>query len=70
MESNGQDDPENFEYYVGLDYAQKLAIPTVLEEEDGDILHLNDEEYIRNVSSRLGIKPVRLKGVSEVIRNV
>ncbi|KAM5343655.1 hypothetical protein ACJ41O_012192 [Fusarium nematophilum] len=60
---------ENFEYHVGLDYTQQLFIPTVFEEEDGDMLTLNNETYIRERSSALGISPVRLNGVPDDLQN-
>lgn len=60
---------ERFEYNVGLDYSQQLFIPTVFEEEDGEIVQLNNETHIAEQSKNLGIDPVRLKGVPEDIRN-
>ncbi|KAH7311364.1 hypothetical protein B0I35DRAFT_452651 [Stachybotrys elegans] len=56
---------EDFEFHVGLDYTQQLFIPTVFEEEDGDIIALNDAASIAQHSASLGISPVRLKGVPE-----
>lgn len=60
---------ERFEYNVGLDYSQQLFIPTVFEEEDGEMVHLNNETHIAEKSQKLGISPVRLKGVPKDIRN-
>ncbi|VTO83006.1 unnamed protein product [Fusarium graminearum] len=53
---------EEFEYHVGLDYTQQLFIPTVFEEQDGEIIALNDAAGIAEKSKTLDISP-RLDGV-------
>ncbi|KAF5639001.1 hypothetical protein F52700_4271 [Fusarium sp. NRRL 52700] len=58
----------DFEYHVGLDYTQNLFIPTVFEEQDGEIIALNNETGIAEKSVSLGIKP-RLDGVPEDIQS-
>ncbi|KAM0349991.1 hypothetical protein ACHAP4_010109 [Fusarium culmorum] len=58
---------EEFEYHVGLDYAQQLFIPTVFEEQDGEIIALNDASGIAEKSKTLNISP-RLDGVPEDIQ--
>ncbi|KAF7547343.1 hypothetical protein G7Z17_g7800 [Cylindrodendrum hubeiense] len=60
---------ESFEYKVGLDYSQQLFIPTVFEEVDGEMIRLNNETHIADQSRKLGIDPVRLKGIPEDIRS-
>jgi hypothetical protein len=60
---------EELEYHVGLDYTQKLFIPTVFEEEDGEIIALNNETHIQRASQQRGIYPARLHGVPEDIKN-
>ncbi|KAI9162834.1 hypothetical protein HJFPF1_04428 [Paramyrothecium foliicola] len=57
-----------FEYHVGLDYAQQLFIATVFEEDDGDIFALNNQTYIAERSKQLGIEPVRLTGLPDDIK--
>nr|RBQ85967.1 hypothetical protein FVER53263_06574 [Fusarium verticillioides] len=57
----------DFEYHVGLDYTQNLFIPTVFEEQDGDIIALNNETGVAERSESLGIE-TRLDGVPEDIR--
>ena len=56
-------DDRDFEYGVGLDYKQDICIPTVFEEQDGDIVELGNKTYIDSRSRKLGIKPTRLRGV-------
>ncbi|KAF4342773.1 hypothetical protein FBEOM_3295 [Fusarium beomiforme] len=58
----------DFEYHVGLDYFQNLFIPTVFEEQDGEIIALSNETGIAEKSESLGIDP-RLDGVPEDIRS-
>ena len=53
----------DFEYHVGLDYLQEVAVPTVFAEEDGEVLRLDDHEGIANRSSELGISSPRLRSV-------
>ncbi|CZS74933.1 unnamed protein product [Fusarium graminearum] len=53
---------EEFEYHVGLDYTQQLFIPTVFEEQDGEIIALNDAAGIAEKSKSLDTSP-RLDGV-------
>ncbi|KAJ4251852.1 hypothetical protein NW762_011149 [Fusarium torreyae] len=57
-----------FEYHVGLDYTQNLFIPTVFEEQDGEIVTLNNETAILEKSQSLEITP-RLTGVPEDLQN-
>ena len=52
-----------YEYHLGLDYAQNLFIPTVFEEQDGDIITLSNDSLIQSRSQALGISPPRLNGV-------
>ncbi|KAF5708740.1 hypothetical protein FGLOB1_6279 [Fusarium globosum] len=58
----------DFEYHVGLDYMQNLFIPTVFEEQDGEIIALSNETGIAEKSVSLGIEP-RLDGVPDDIRS-
>ncbi|KAF5638398.1 uncharacterized protein FTJAE_5304 [Fusarium tjaetaba] len=58
----------DFEYHVGLDYTQNLFIPTVFEEQDGEIIALNNETGIAEKSVSLGIEP-RLDGVPDDIQS-
>ncbi|KAK2674659.1 hypothetical protein RAB80_009643 [Fusarium oxysporum f. sp. vasinfectum] len=60
---------DQFEFHVGLDYNQTISIPTVFEEDDGDILTLNNQTYIAERSRELEIEPVRLTAVPEEIAN-
>ncbi|KAL2678801.1 hypothetical protein Neosp_009552 [[Neocosmospora] mangrovei] len=60
---------EELDYRVGLDYTQKLFIPTVFEEEDGEIITLNNETHIQRASKQRGIYPARLHGVPDDIKN-
>ncbi|KAF4459164.1 hypothetical protein FALBO_14084 [Fusarium albosuccineum] len=60
---------EQYEYHVGLDYSQQLFIPTVFEEQDGDIITLNNKTEILERSTALGISPVRLDGVPDDLNN-
>ncbi|KAJ4015486.1 hypothetical protein NW752_006948 [Fusarium irregulare] len=57
---------KEFEYHVGLDYTQQLFIPTVFEEQDGEIITLNDKTAIAEKSKSLNISP-RLQGVPDDI---
>jgi hypothetical protein len=57
-----------FEYHVGLDYTQSLFIPTVFEEQDGEIIALNNETGIAEKSVSLDIEP-RLDGIPEDIQS-
>ncbi|KAF4454301.1 hypothetical protein F53441_3175 [Fusarium austroafricanum] len=61
---------DQFEFHVGLDYNQTISIPTVFEEDDGDIVELNNQTYIAERSRELEINPVRLTGVPDDIVNV
>ncbi|KAL4728777.1 hypothetical protein ACLX1H_003176 [Fusarium chlamydosporum] len=58
---------KEFEYHVGLDYTQQLFIPTVFEEQDGEIISLNDKTTIAEKSKSLKIEP-RLHGVPDDIQ--
>ncbi|KAI1028195.1 hypothetical protein LB504_012475 [Fusarium proliferatum] len=58
----------DFEYHVGLDYMQNLFIPTVFEEQDGEIIALSNETGIAEKSASLGIEP-RLDGVPDDIQS-
>ncbi|KAF5592184.1 uncharacterized protein FSUBG_10225 [Fusarium subglutinans] len=58
----------DFEYHVGLDYTQNLFIPTVFEEQDGEIIALSNETGIAEKSVSLGIEP-RLDGVPDDIQS-
>jgi hypothetical protein len=58
---------DQFEYHVGLDYYQTISIPTVFEEDDGDIVSLNNQTYIAERSKELEIEPVRLTRVPDEI---
>ncbi|KAF5543964.1 hypothetical protein FMEXI_6800 [Fusarium mexicanum] len=58
----------DFEYHVGLDYTQNLFIPTVFEEQDGEIIALSNETGITEKSVSLGIEP-RLDGVPDDIQS-
>ncbi|KAF5680072.1 hypothetical protein FHETE_616 [Fusarium heterosporum] len=60
---------DQFEFHVGLDYNQTISIPTVFEEDDGDIVTLNNQTYIAERSRELEIEPVRLTSVPEEIAN-
>ncbi|KAF4345136.1 hypothetical protein FBEOM_1012 [Fusarium beomiforme] len=60
---------DQFEFHVGLDYNQTISIPTVFEEDDGDIVTLNNQTYIAERSQELGIEPVRLTAIPEEIAN-
>jgi hypothetical protein len=57
---------KEFEYHVGLDYTQQLFIPTVFEEQDGEIIALNNKSAIAEKSKSLNISP-RLDGVPDDI---
>ncbi|KAG5756755.1 hypothetical protein H9Q70_000641 [Fusarium xylarioides] len=58
----------DFEYHVGLDYTQNLFIPTVFEEQDGEIIALNNETGIAEKSVSLGIE-TRLDGMPDDIQS-
>ncbi|KAJ4111329.1 hypothetical protein NW768_011903 [Fusarium equiseti] len=60
---------DQFEYHVGLDYYQTISIPTVFEEDDGDIVSLNNQTMIAARSAELEIEPVRLTQVPPEIAN-
>jgi len=60
---------DQFEYHVGLDYYQTISIPTVFEEDDGDIVSLNNQTMIAQRSAELEIEPVRLTQVPPEIAN-
>ncbi|KAM0227797.1 hypothetical protein ACHAPO_011275 [Fusarium lateritium] len=60
---------DQFEYHVGLDYYQTISIPTVFEEDDGDIVNLNNQTQIAERSKELEIEPARLGPVPDEIRN-
>lgn len=58
---------DQFEFHVGLDYYQTISIPTVFEEDDGDIVSLNNQTYIAQRSAELEIEPARLTRVPDEI---
>ncbi|CAG2008627.1 hypothetical protein QX201_006401 [Fusarium graminearum] len=58
---------DQFEYHVGLDYFQTISIPTVFEEDDGDIVNLNNQTHIAERSRELEIEPARLTRVPDEI---
>ncbi|KAF5230458.1 hypothetical protein FANTH_13838 [Fusarium anthophilum] len=58
----------DFDYHVGLDYTQNLLIPTVFEEQDGDIIALNNETGITEKSVFLSIEP-RPGGVPDDVQS-
>ncbi|KAL3601911.1 hypothetical protein FPOAC2_06199 [Fusarium poae] len=60
---------DQFEYHVGLDYYQTISIPTVFEEDDGDVVNLNNQTHIAERSKELEIEPPRLTRVPDEIRN-
>lgn len=53
----------NFEFHVGLDYAQDMFLPTVYEENDGDFVAINNGSVIDSKSYDLGISPTRVNGL-------
>lgn len=59
---------EEFEYHVGLDYAQQLFMPTMFAADDGIMVQLNNKSYIESESAAFGISPIRLRGVPDDIR--
>ncbi|KAF7563637.1 hypothetical protein G7046_g441 [Stylonectria norvegica] len=59
---------ESFEFHVGLDYTQQLFIPTVFEEDDGNIVTISNETVIAKHSAKMGISPVRLVDVPDDIK--
>ncbi|WZH49900.1 uncharacterized protein QYS62_011121 [Fusarium acuminatum] len=60
---------DRLEFHVGLDYNQTISIPTVFEEEDGDLVTLNNQSYIAERSRTLQIEPVRLTSLPSEILN-
>ncbi|KAJ4245037.1 hypothetical protein NW762_014245 [Fusarium torreyae] len=58
---------DQFEYHVGLDYYQTISIPTVFEEDDGDILTLNNHTLIAERSKELEISPPRLRVPDDLV---
>lgn len=60
----------DFEYHVGLDYLQNLALTTAFAEQDGEIVQLSNRSSLEEHASELGIFPTRLEGVPEDITDV
>ena len=58
----------DFEYHIGLDYAQELSYPTCHSEKDGWIVPLNRQDLVDTHSSERGISPARVTGVPEDVR--
>ena len=58
----------DFEYHIGLDYAQELSYPTCHSEKDGWIVPLNRRDLVDTHSFDRGITPVRVIGVPEDVR--
>ncbi|PKS10101.1 hypothetical protein jhhlp_001851 [Lomentospora prolificans] len=54
---------DEFEYHVGLDYAQELFYPTCYSERDGYFVSLNKAQELDTESGRLGVSPPRIEGV-------
>ncbi|CAG7563805.1 unnamed protein product [Fusarium equiseti] len=52
-----------FEYHVGLDYAQELFYPTCYSETGGYFVALDDASSISEHSSKAGVSPPRISGV-------
>lgn len=59
---------KSFEYHIGLDYHQVISIATVFEEIDGQFITLNNKSGIASISEKLGISPVRLRGLPDDIK--
>ncbi|KAF4434861.1 hypothetical protein FACUT_7521 [Fusarium acutatum] len=67
---------ENFEFHVGLDYAQEISAQTFATEIspendlfDGDFVVLSDQESIDMNSEVRGISPVRVKGIPDDLKS-
>ncbi|KAH7120468.1 hypothetical protein EDB81DRAFT_666793 [Dactylonectria macrodidyma] len=58
----------DYEYHFGLDYRQEISVPTSHAEKDGWIVRLNNKADIGARSTKLGIDPVRLRGVPADIK--
>ncbi|KAG5757519.1 hypothetical protein H9Q72_014340 [Fusarium xylarioides] len=68
---------ENFEFHVGLDYAQEIsaqAFATEISPEndlfDGNFVVLSDQESIETDSEIRGISPVRVEGIPDDLKSV
>lgn len=60
----------DYEYHVGLDYYQTLAMTTAFAEEDGNFVVFENTSAIEAHSETLGISPPRLGKLPEDIENV
>lgn len=58
----------DFEYHIGLDYAQELSLATCHSEDDGSIVALNNQTDVDAHSAQRGISPARVHGVPEDVR--
>lgn len=68
---------DNFEFHVGLDYAQEISAQTFATEIspennlfDGDFVVLSDQESIEMNSEVRGISPVRMEGTPDDLKSV
>ncbi|KAF5609674.1 uncharacterized protein FSUBG_3881 [Fusarium subglutinans] len=68
---------ENFEFHIGLDYAQDIsaqAFATEIRPEDdlfdGDFVMLSDQASIEKNSEVRGISPVRVEGIPDDLKSV
>ena len=59
-----------YEYHVGLDYYQNLAMTTAFAEDDGTFVVFENHTAIDAHSQALGISPTRLNGLPEDIKDV
>ena len=53
----------DYEYHVGLDYLQNLALTTAFAEKDGDFVLLSNHSGLDDHASELDIRPTRLTDV-------
>lgn len=58
---------DEFEYHVGLDYAQELFYPTCQAENDGFFVRVDDFDDLEKRSSRAGVQPPRIQSLPDEI---
>jgi hypothetical protein len=58
----------DYEYHMGLDYSRELSYATVHSEPDGAIIALSNKSGIAEYSTKLGISPIRVKGVPKDVK--
>ena len=58
-----QEDGENSEFHLGLDYTQELFYPTCYSETSGSFVRLSDSESLIRDSARAGVAPPRIESL-------